>query len=247
MSASALYAGTIRHRRFAVRERSFRHRIAMAYLDLDEVDGLLGGRLVRRGPGLQRFRRADHLGDPSVPLADAVRSRVREELGVAPDGPIRVLTTLRTLGHCFNPVSFFYCFDADERLAAVVAVVTSTPWGEVHAYVLRAGDGPVSSGEMAKRMHVSPFFGSDQRYAWRLTAPGATLSVHLENHEADAKAFDATLGLRRRELSRRSLAAQTLRFPLTSVRTLVLIYAHAAALALRRVPVHPRVVREAGT
>ena len=30
-----MYVGTIRHRRFAVREHAFRHRIALAYVDLD--------------------------------------------------------------------------------------------------------------------------------------------------------------------------------------------------------------------
>ena len=69
MTASALYEGTIRHRRFADRPGEFTHRIAMAYLDLDELPELLGGRLVRSRPGLVRFRRSDHLGDPGVPLA----------------------------------------------------------------------------------------------------------------------------------------------------------------------------------
>ena len=51
---SALYEGTIRHRRFAVRSHEFRHRIAMAYVDLDELPRLLDGRLVRSRPGLVR-------------------------------------------------------------------------------------------------------------------------------------------------------------------------------------------------
>lgn len=246
MTASALYEGTIRHRRFAVREHAFRHRIAMAYLDLDEVDGLLGGRLVRRRPGLQRFRRTDHLGDPAVPLADEVRGRIGAVLGTEVDGPVRTLCHLRTLGHCFNPVSFHYAFDRDERLVGVLAEVTSTPWGEVHGYVLPADPaarpGAVHAGGMDKRLHVSPFFGLDQRYAWRLVAPGETLSVHLENVEGGRVAFDATLGLRRRPLTRRTLAAQTARQPAATLRVLALIYGHAAVLAAKRVPVHPRVV-----
>ena len=110
MTASAIYEGTIRHRRFAVRSHEFSHRMALAYLDLDELDGLLGGRLVADRPGLVRFRRADYLGDPSVGLADAVRAAGGAPDGQAPTGPIRLLTQLRTFGHCFNPVSFYYCF-----------------------------------------------------------------------------------------------------------------------------------------
>src|SRR3954471_19076554 len=106
MTASAIFEGTVRHRRFAERERAFEHRIAMAYIDLDELPSLIGGRLASERPGLVRFRRSDYFGDGA--LGAAVRQRVEDESGLALDGPIRVLTHLRTFGHCFNPVSFYY-------------------------------------------------------------------------------------------------------------------------------------------
>ena len=62
MTASAIYEGTIRHRRFAVRSREFKHRVALMYLDLDELASLFGGRLQSRRPGLVRFRRDEYLG-----------------------------------------------------------------------------------------------------------------------------------------------------------------------------------------
>ena len=40
MSVSCIYEGTIRHRRFDPR-REFSHRLALAYLDLDELPGCL--------------------------------------------------------------------------------------------------------------------------------------------------------------------------------------------------------------
>jgi uncharacterized protein len=127
-AASCIYEGTIRHRRREPR-RSFEHPIALFYLDLDELPRLLGGRLVARRPGALRFRRRDYLGDRVVPLDDAVRSLVATQTGRRPDGPVRVLTQLRSFGHCFNPVSFYYCFDAASGVQAVVAEVTNTPWG----------------------------------------------------------------------------------------------------------------------
>ena len=238
---SALYEGTIRHRRFAVRERVFRHRLALVYADLDELPRLFGGRLIARRPGFVRFRRADYLGDPAVPLAADVRALVARRTGSDPGGPVRLLAQPRTLGHCFNPVSFYYCFrPGGEQLAAVVAEVTNTPWGERHAYVLASGcDGPVLDGEADKALHVSPFMAMDQRYTWRATRPGATLSVHIASTEQGTPAFDATLSLRRTPLTRRSLARVCLRYPAATLRVLALIYGHAAVLWLRRVPVHP--------
>ena len=140
MTISCIYEGTISHRRTEPR-REFRHRLALFYLDLDELPRLLGGRLVAGRPGLLRFRRHDYLRPETLPLDRAVRETVEDDTGRRPQGPIRLLTQLRSFGHCFNPVSFYYCLDGSgERLDAVVAEVTNTPWGERHAYVLAGGD-----------------------------------------------------------------------------------------------------------
>jgi DUF1365 family protein len=221
VTVSAIYEGTIRHRRFAVREHAFRHRVSMAFIDLDELPALPVGR---------RFRRGDHIGDPATPLAETVRALAGAG---APEGPVRVLTNLRSLGHCFNPVSFYYLYEpGGETLGAVVASVTNTPWGERTAYVLaRDAHEHVLAGGMDKEMRVSPFFGMDQRYAWRATPPGKTLSVHIENVEEGRRVFDATLNLRRRPMTRRALAAQRG----ATLRVMALIYGHAAILRLKGV------------
>jgi len=241
---SAIYEGTIRHRRVAERAHEFSYGVAMAYLDLDELAQGAGGRLTSARPGLVRFRRSDYLGDSRVPLPDAVRALVAERVGAAPQGPVRLLTHLRSFGHCFNPVSFYYCFaPGGERLEAIVAEVTNTPWGERHAYVLPRGDDggetSVLRGSFDKALHVSPFMGMDQRYAWRAPAPGPTLSLHIESSERGTRAFDATLNLCRRPLDRRTLARTTLRYPVATQRMLGLIYAHAVALKLKGVRIKP--------
>lgn len=240
MSVSCIYEGSVRHRRLAP-QSEFRHRLALAYIDLDELPGLLGGRLVTRRPGALRFRRHDYLGDPRVALDHAVRDAVQEHTGVRPLGPIRVLTHLRSFGHCFNPVSFYYCLDPQgERLQNVLVEVTNTPWGERRSYVLGDGgeDSEVLRGEFAKQLHVSPFMGMDHRYQARAATPGPTLSVHIESRRAGTTVFDATLSLRRRELTRRSAAAMIARYPLATVRVLALIYVHAVMLKLAGARVH---------
>jgi DUF1365 family protein len=241
-TTSCIFEGGIRHRRFETRRAEFRHRIALAYIDLGELPDLLGGRLVAQRPGLVRFRRSDYLGDPRTPLTDAVRGEVERQTGVRPDGPIRMLTHLRTYGHCFNPVSFYYCFDrSGGHLSHVLAEVTNTPWGERHPYVLSAGaagEGPVR-GDHPKQLHVSPFMGMEQKYTWRVSAPTERLEVHIESRHDEQVSFDATLAMRRRELTRGSLAAVTARYPAATLRVLALIYGHALALKLRGVAVHP--------
>lgn len=241
MSASCIYEGTIRHRRYAVRPREFEHRLALAYLDLDELPLLLGGRLVRRPPGLLRFRRRDYLGDPAVSLADSVRDKVQVSTGTRPTGPIRVLTQLRSFGHCFNPVSFYYCHGPAGGIDAVVTEVTNTPWRERHAYVM-AGDRSGTQlvrGHFDKRLHVSPFMEMDHVYTARMTSPGPTLSVHIENRRAGALQFDATLALQRSELTQAAATDLLVRYPAATIRVLGLIYLHGLRLKLGGVPSHP--------
>jgi DUF1365 family protein len=123
---------------------------------------------------------------------------------------------------------------------AVLAEVTNTPWGDRHAYVLsHSNGGRVLSGRSEKALHVSPFMGMDHEYEWRVSVPGETLSVHIESHRAGGRAFDATLNLARRELTRRSLASATARHPMNTVHVLARIYGQALRLKLGGVPVHP--------
>jgi DUF1365 family protein len=250
---SALYEGTIRHRRLTGPLRDeFRHRLFMAYLDLDELPHLLrsGWLCSARGPALARFRRADHLGDPQRELGECVRDLVAERTGRRPEGPIGLLTNLRCFGHNFNPVSFYWCFEEDgEQVQAVIAHVTNTPWGESHSYVLDAGgaadhgSAQLARGTFAKQLHVSPLMGMDHVYELLVTEPARTLSVQIE---ASARAesgsgplFDATLSLARREWSSRELRRLLARYPFQSVATLARIYSHALRLRLRGASYHP--------
>src|SRR5688500_4198941 len=165
---SALYTGWIRHRRFGPAKNEFRYRIFMSYLDLAELPALFDRRWLwsARGPALAWFRREDFLGPQDVPLDEAVRAVVQERTGLAPRGPIRLLTQLRFFGYSFNPVSFYYVFGEDSRLETIVAEITNTPWKERHVYVLpitgaaRVGSHAWRFG-FAKEFHVSPFMPMD--------------------------------------------------------------------------------------
>lgn len=260
--ASCFYEGSVRHRRHGALRDELHHRLCMAYLDLDELPELFDGYALwsARRPALAWFRRSDYLGDPHTPLRRAVEQLVRERVGISLDGPIRLLTHLRYFGHCFNPVSFYYCFDATgQRVRAVVAEVTNTPWGERHAYVLPVDErerGPLAPrrvirGEFAKALHVSPLMSMDCTYDWRLTEPGESLSVHIDSTHnggppGGERMFDATLSLRRRSIDAHELRRVLARYPLPTVRLTARIYAHALLLRLRgaRWHAHPSRTRQ---
>jgi DUF1365 family protein len=241
VSASAIFTGTLRHRRYAEVPREFSHPVNYTYLDLDELPRLAGGRLVRRYPGAWRFRRRDYLAPASVPLDVAVRDTVERQVGERPGGPVRMLSQLRCFGMNFNPVVLYYCFAAGgEQLHSVLAEVTNTPWRERHAYVLGPWrDGGVLRASRPKALHVSPFMGMSQRYEIAVTAPDATLSVHIDCRGESGSEFDATLGLKRHELTDAGLSQLIRRDPVAPLRTLRRIYTQGFALKHAGVTVHP--------
>jgi DUF1365 family protein len=240
-SASCLYEGTVWHGRVEPRHR-FRHRLLLAYIDLEELPELLGGRLIRAAPGVLRFRRRDYLGDPQVPLIESVRDLVEQRTGSRPAGPVRLLTQLRSFGHCFNPVSFYYCLREESKdVEALVAEVTNTPWGQRHAYVI-----PHGRGRMSKALHVSPFMSMDQVYDCTAPPPGLKLSVRITSCREDQTVFDAGLALKRRELTTASLRRVSIRYPLATLRVLMLIYLHGVGLRLAGARVFPHPVRAGG-
>ncbi|MFN0052313.1 MAG: DUF1365 domain-containing protein [Planctomycetales bacterium] len=253
--ASCLYEGEVRHRRLSPLRHEFRYRLFMLYVDLEELPTLFRGRWLWsvRGPNLAWFRRADYLGPPNVPLGEAVRDLVESRLGWRPTGPIRLLTHFRYFGLGMNPISLFYCFDSRERVAAIVAEVTNTPWGEQCHYVLdarrdpddgdRAADSRISGALPAMRavkvLHVSPFFEMAFEYEFQCTEPGSSLVVQIGSHPlpgaadgpaAKGPAFEATLQLARRPLTGAALARALCRHPLLTARVLAAIYWQAFRL-----------------
>lgn len=242
---SALYTGQLRHRRFAPNAHQFSYRLFMMYVDLAELDQIFRGRWLwsARRPALAWLRRADYLGDAALPIDTVVRDRIAAQTGVRPTGPVRMLTHLRYFGVGFNPVTFYYCFDAaDTRVESIVAEITNTPWNERHAYVLTdpvAGTpSRVLRYRFAKEFHVSPFMPMELNYDWHFGMPGRRLSVNMQNFQHGERVFDATLDLARREIGAAALARALLAFPCMTATVIAGIYTQAARLWLKRIPFH---------
>ena len=95
-------------------------------------------------------------------------------------------------------MSFFYCFDAAERLQIVLAEVSNT-FGGAHNYWLRPD--PASRRfrpPAAKSLYVSPFMPVDVDYRFAFTSPEDRLVAHMETIDAGGG------GLRRDAVTRTS-------------------------------------------
>ncbi len=202
----AIYEGHVMHMRLRPRAHRFRYRVFTLLLDVD--------RLPDTAARLRLFacnRRAlfshhdrDHGprdGSPLRPWAEALLAANNRPHPAR----IRLLAMPRVLNRVFNPLSVYFCEDAEGRLHTAIYEVKNT-FGDQIPYVLAAdGDGPRRHAH-TKEMFVSPFIGMDQTYRFHLAPPSDRLAIRIKQGDADGDLLIAAQNGRRLPLTDAALA-----------------------------------------
>lgn len=235
---SQLLRGKVRHTRFRPKRYQLEHDVFYFAIDLDELDQLERfGRLVGRNRrAIFELRDADHLKPPSTDLVADFRRHLAASGIDLGGGRVTLVANLRTLGHVFNPASFWLCRDAQDRLAAVVVEVHNT-YRERHLYTLRPErDGSTFTAQMDKDFYVSPFIGPEGRYRVTVRESRRGLAIGINERQDGEPLLATSLNLTRLPLTARSVVRLLLGNPLVTYKTVAFIHIHAFRLWLRGVP-----------
>lgn len=248
---SCIYKGTIKHARYSPVKNDFRYTLFMMYLDLAELNQIFRDKLFWSVDSfnLACLKRKDHFGDETISIEQAVRNLILDKTGHHSRGPIRMLTHLRYFGHCFNPATFYYCYDdSGSTLEVIVVEIHNTPWGEVFCYVL---DNRLEQKErngrkysLRKNFHVSPFIDMDISYLWFFTEPEEMLEVQMIDFKNNRKLFEADLHMKRVEISSASLASVLVNYPFMTMKVVAAIYWQALRLWKKGAPFYPHPKKE---
>ncbi|MCX8952282.1 DUF1365 domain-containing protein [Ruegeria sp. NA] len=187
------------------------------------------------------WRTRDHGGEPGQGHGAAwLRARFTE-MDIPQPAQVMLLTQPRVLGHVFNPVSFWFCFDRDDQLYAVVAEVTNT-FGTRHSYLCHKPDfstiRPTDRLAAEKVMHVSPFQKIEGSYTFRFDYSPDRVGVWIDYTRADGGLI-ATLTGPRQPLTSRVILWSFLRRPFGSRRIFALILWQAFRLWLKKAAFRP--------
>ena len=237
MLTPSLYRTHITHLRQEPVHHYFEQRGYSWFVDLDNLP-----RLPRWLRPFARFEARDHLSPPSAPgVDDTLRHRVDTFLakhGIDTSGlAVTALLQARVLGYVFNPISIYWCHDADDVLRHVIAEVHNT-YGGRHAYLLPpTGDAPAA---VKKSLYVSPFNDVDGYYLVRAPQPDASLDITISLHRENVPAFVATLRGTRRKAGVAQVLRMQLVAPVAPWMGAVWIRIQGITLWARRVPVVPR-------
>ena len=212
-------------------------RYAIDYVLIDLAADLHLPRLFSRNRfNLMSLFDSDHGGAPKDGRGLAWARDVLTARNLPGQERILLLAQPRVLGHVFNPVSFWLCLDAQDKLRVVIAEVSNT-FGQRHSYLCYKDDlSPITAKcrlRAQKIFHVSPFQPVEGDYRFQFDITAQRIGISIEYLRAGGGLI-ATLVGPRQPLSNVSILGGFLRRPLGSRRVLALIHWQAVKLWLRK-------------
>lgn len=236
---SCIYLGEVGHKRVAPVQHSLRYRVYDIFVDVDELAQLAKKLKFFSYNRFNLFSISDRqfgAGD-GTPIAEHVWNLVRSSVDGKGVKRIFMLCYPAVLGRTFNPLTTYYCYDANDNLCLCVFEVSNT-FGQRHSYVvpLTGSEKPVH----AKSFHVSPFNKIEGQYSFAVQAPGEKISLNISLRVEGKPILQAWFNGDRHGLNDWALLRSFFSFPLQPLKVVAGIHWEALKLWLKGLPLVAR-------
>ena len=237
-----IYSGKVTHERFMPTHNFFSYKYSMIMIDLDKMQSFFNKSILWSYEKINfgSFYQKDYFKKTNTLKKDVLRFLRKNEIeGI---DKVYLLTTPRILGLCYNPVSFYFCYQEGE-LQAVISDINNTPWNQKFAYLHKwQTNSTMQTFEFNKEFHISPFMPMNIFYKWSFNKPTDMIIITMNNYENGNHLFNATMKLKKKALSSRSLNKIFIAIPLIPIQTLTKIYWNALKLWVKKTPFykHPK-------
>ena len=232
---SAIYNGTVIHKRFKPKVHFFKYKVFSLLIDLSELDYLSKNIkfFSHNKFNLVSFYEKDHGNRDGSSLILWVKKNLEENNINSENVRIKLLCYPRILGYVFNPLSVFYIYDADEKLICILYEVKNT-FGEQHTYIFKVNnDQNLYQHNCSKKFHVSPFIEMNCKYFFRLLKPGEKISVIIDQYQTDEKILYASQDGQRVDFNTKELIKSYLKHPLMTFKIISAIHFEAFKLWIK--------------
>jgi len=183
-------------------------------------------------PNLFSLRSRD-FGDGSATPAAWIDGVLRAHDLREANGEIMLVTLPRFLGYAFNPVNFWFCFDTQKALRAVLCEVNNT-FGERHCYLCFHEDHrPIVRDEqlaVRKVFHVSPFMETKGSYSFRFACEPQRISIGIDLIDETGVMLATSMHGSPRPLTVLGLLKIAFAYPLQTLMVVALIHYQAVKL-----------------
>jgi DUF1365 family protein len=235
--SNGLLVSDVVHVRHVPKRHAFRYTVYYLCFPLSRMAELEAARpLSVNRTGLFSFYEKDHGLGQAAPAEAWIRRRMDEWGLTAADGEVVLLTMPRVMGYVFNPVSFWFCLDKAGQLRAVYAEVNNT-FGEQHGYWCFHDDQrPITRDDVLttrKQFHVSPFFEVTGEYRFRFAYGEEKLGVWIDHDAHGQHVLSTALTGKRQPLTTANLLYCFARYPLVTLKVIMLIHYHALRLVMK--------------
>lgn len=229
MVAPKILHAKVFHKRFFPRVNQFSYKLYYLVFPISKISELSRNFIFRVNKhGLMSFFEKDHF--PTHNFSEWIKNLLLENQLKFEVGEVVLIAMPRVFGYVFNPVSFWFCFDKESNLKAVLAEVRNT-FGESHNYLCYNSDkSKIKQSDVIcveKMFHVSPFIERNGFYKFKFLfeEKSKKIGVWIDHYDSEGKKLLATSILGKTTIyNTKNLFKCLIFYPLVTIKTILMIH-----------------------